>query len=68
MEEKGTTKHARLESDLNGGVTVLDNNIQNQSIKYVYRLGKLNPVAIHPRPLVKFIRATDAVSVLATIH
>ena len=66
---KGTTKHARLESDLNGAVTVLsklDNHIQNQSIKDVYRLGKFNPVAIHPRPLlVKFIRAADVVSVLS---
>ena len=66
---KGTTKHARLESDLNGAVTVLsklDNHVQNQSLKDVYRLGKFNPVAIHPRPLlVKFIRATDVVSVLS---
>ena len=66
---KGTTKHARLESDLNGAVTVLsklDNHIQKKSIKDVYRLGKFNPVAIHPRPLlVQFIRATDVVSVLS---
>lgn len=66
---KGTTKHARLESDLNSVVTVLsqaDDKIQSQSIKDVYRLGKFNPVAIHPRPiLVKFVRVADAASVLS---
>ena len=44
----------------------VDNAIQSQSIKDVYRLGKFKPDPKRSRPiLVKFIRAADASSILS---
>ena len=67
--QKGTSKRERLESDLNSVVSVLtgvDNTIQSQSIKDIYRLGKFSQYHKYPRPLlVKFIRAADASTILS---
>ena len=66
---ENTPKHARTESDLKNVVSVLskvDNSVEPQSIKDIYRLGKFKSNSKHPRPiLVKFIRAADASSVLS---
>jgi len=64
-----TPKHAQSQSDLTSVVSLLsgvDNSIQSQSIKDVYRLGRFNSDPERPRPiLVKFVRAADASSVLS---
>ena len=66
---KGTPKHARSESDLRSVISVLskvDNSVESQSIRDVYRLGRYNSNPTHPRPiLVKFIRAADVSSILS---
>ena len=66
---KGTPKHTRLQSDLSSVVSVMakiDNNIQPQSIKDCFRLGKFLPDRESPRPiLVKLIRISDVSSVLS---
>ena len=66
---KGSTKHDRIESDLQSVCSVLsklNNNIQQQSIKHMHRLEKFNPTADRPRPiLVKFIRVDDATNIFA---
>ena len=66
---KGTPRHSRLQSDLSSAVSILsklDNNIQPQSIKDCYRLGKFLPERESPRPiLVKLIRISDVYSVLS---
>ena len=66
---KGSAKHDRIESDLQRVCSVLsklNNNIQQQSIKDMHRLGKFNPTADCPRPIsVKFSRAVDTTNVLA---
>ena len=66
---KGTPKHTRLQSDLSSVVSVMakvDCNIQPQSIKDCFRLGKFLPDRESPRPiLVKLIRISDVSSVLS---
>ena len=66
---QGTSKHARLQSDLKHVVSVMskvDNTISSESIKDCYCLGKFNPNQSLPRPvLVKFIRVSDVSSILS---
>ncbi len=66
---QGTSKHARLQSDLKHVVSVMskvDNTISSESIKDCYCLGKFNPNQSLPRPvLVKFIWVSDVSSILS---
>ena len=66
---RGTSRPSRLQGDLNKAVSLLsglDNSINSQSVKDVFRLGKFSAENQKPRPLlVKFIRAADAQSVLS---
>ena len=65
----GTSKSNCLEKDLEKAITIastLDQSINSQSIKDIYRLGRFSAESKKPRPLlVKFIRAVDASSVLS---
>ena len=65
----GTSKSICLEKDLEKAITIastLDQSINSQSIKDIYRLGRFSAESKKPRPLlVKFIRAVDASSVLS---
>ena len=64
-----TPKADRFESDLSSVVSVLstiDSNIQPQSIKDCYRLGKFSLQVTRPRPiLVKLIRISDVSKILS---
>ena len=66
---KGTPKSNRLEEDLKNALSVIlevDQSITSHSIRGIHRLGKYSVEARKSRPLlVKFIRATDASSVLS---
>lgn len=64
-----TSKADRFESDLASVVSVLstiDSNIQPQSIKDCYWLGKFSPQETRPRPiLVRMIRISDVSKILS---
>ena len=66
---RGTSRPSRLQGDLDKAVLLLsglDNSINSQCVKDVFRLGKFSVENQKPRPvLVKFIRAADAISVLS---
>ena len=66
---KGTPRSTRIENDLNKAISILskaDKSITSLSIKDAYRLGRLSSENKKPRPLlVKFIRVSDALKVLA---
>ena len=65
----GASKSTRLEDDLKKAVSVIsgvNQSINSHSIKDIFRLGRFSAEKGKPRPLlVKFIRATDATSVLS---
>ena len=66
---KGIPKRGRFESDLSKAVSILsglDESIQSESIKDIYRLGKFSQEKKRPSPLlVKFIRVSDVSNVLS---
>ena len=63
------TRPQRMKSDLQNALqelSSLNDSINANSIKDIFRLGKFNKDQNRPRPLlIKFLRATDAFSVLA---
>lgn len=65
----GLTRFERQSHDMKSVADVLnplDQSIQSNSVKDLYRLGKYNAQHEHPRPiLVKFIRSADAATVLS---
>ena len=65
----GSSRSARLESDLAGVVsilTTLESSFHSQSIKDCYCLGKFSLESNKPRPiLVQFVRVVDVTNILA---
>ena len=65
----GTSRSARLESDLSSAVSVISSLVRNfhsHALSDCYRLGKFNPSRSNPRPLlIKFIRVADVGLVLS---
>ena len=68
-ESRGSSKLERLENDQNKAISVLadvDQLINANCIKDIYRLGKFSTENNKPRPLlIKFIRAAEAIKVLS---